>query len=141
MKNVKIIVIVLGLGGAALMLFMNMKKEEPIPDTPDTKTLWMCAACQKSLEWTLKEEVDYSHSAAPPLPCPSCKARELYRAQRCPECDTIFFAADVPNSTGKCPKCNPDLKPPPPPDIEDKEEAPDGSTPDATPVKKKVVAI
>lgn len=141
MKNLKVIIIVLGLGGAGLMFFMNMKKEEPIPDTPESKSLWMCNACQKTVEWTTKQEYENSGSAAPPLFCPSCKARELYRAQKCEQCGTVFFGADVPGSSGVCPKCHPDVKPAPPPEEEEKKQGEETATDEVTAPKRTMKAI
>lgn len=118
MKNLKIAIIVLALGGAGLMFFLNMKKVEAIPDSPESKSLWMCNACKKTVDWTARQEYENSGSAAPPLYCPSCKARELYRAQKCDNCGTAFFGTDVPGSSGVCEKCHPDIRPAAPPDDE-----------------------
>ena len=128
MKNLKIAIIVLALGFAGLMFFLNTKKVDAIPDTPESTSLWMCKACQKTVEWTSKQEYENSGSAAPPLFCPSCKVRELYRAQKCENCGTVFFGADLPGSSGVCPNCNRDVKPLPLPPEEEKHQ------PDETPV-------
>ncbi|QDV89938.1 hypothetical protein RAS2_10140 [Phycisphaerae bacterium RAS2] len=125
MQKVKIGIIVGALVLAGAITFMCNKDEEPIEVAPDDpKSPWLCAACNHQFEMNSKEEYQASQGVSnqmPPLNCPQCKAREAYRANVCGECSTWYFGAEVPNSSGVCPKCNPDAKPKPPEEIEEEE--------------------
>lgn len=131
MKAAKIGIAVALLVVAAIILWRYTLRAEQIPDTEETRALWMCSSdeCLHVFEMTAREEAEAQKLAEgqpwPPGVCPKCGKRTAYHAQKCPECETVFFGPEVEGWTGACPKCYPDEKPPeeyyP---IEEGEEAP-----------------
>lgn len=83
----------------------------------ETRTFWMCGGCGETADFTIKQVEALAREAGPPAPpmiCAKCKEKKVYRALKCPTCQTPYFGSDVPDSTGQCSKCFPDAKPPPP---------------------------
>ncbi|GJQ25859.1 MAG: hypothetical protein HBSAPP02_08910 [Phycisphaerae bacterium] len=126
MQKVKIGIIVGAIALAGIITFMCNKDQEPIEvAADDPKSPWLCAACNHQFELNSKEEFEAAQKVPnnlPPLLCPQCKARQAWRANICEECGTAYFGAEVPNSTGVCPKCHPDAKPKAPEDVEEEEQ-------------------
>lgn len=118
-QTVKIVIAVVALGAAVtITILFSGSGEDSQLVADETKTLWMCAGCSQTADLTIKEVETMTREAgpdAPPLNCPHCKEKKFYRAKRCEVCATVYFGAEVPGSTGVCPKCNPEAVPPPPP--------------------------
>ena len=115
--------------------------EEVAAKAEETKTLWMCGACSGTLDLTAKDVDVMAKEAGPPTPpliCAKCKEKKVYRAVRCSKCGSAYFSSDVPDSTGVCPKCNPDAKPPVIEEtVEEVAPAEDGKTESDTPTAPK----
>lgn len=133
MKGLKVGIIVVGFVAAALILWRFGTGKEAVPDTPETKNLWKCSdrECGHEYEMTAKQADDARRrefkegESWPPAICPKCGQQMAHRCQKCPDCGTVFFGPEVPGSTGACPKCYPDEKPPEPDlPVEEGEEAP-----------------
>lgn len=148
-QSVKIgIVVVLLVAAVIITVKFTLGGEEAAQVADETKTLWMCAGCADTSEFTVKQTTVMAREAGPPAPpliCAKCKEKKVYRAMRCDKCQTAYFTSDVPDATGVCPKCNPDYKPPivdEPTEEAPTEEGPAGEKDEATPVrvKKKVKA-
>ena len=126
MQKVKLGIIVGALVLAGVFTFICNKDQEPIEVAKDDpKSPWLCASCNHQFEMNSKEEYDASQNVPntmPPFICPQCKARQAWRANICEECGTAYFGSEVPNSTGVCPKCNPDAKPKPPEEVEEEQQ-------------------
>ena len=113
-KQVKIAVAVgiLVLSGGIFFWF-SRGGEEAAAKSDETRTFWMCSGCMASSDLTAKEVNSLAKESGtnqPPLVCQKCKEKKLYRAVKCAKCGTPYFTSDVPDSTGVCPKCNPDAK-------------------------------
>lgn len=139
MKQLKIGIIIVALSGAALIYFITRTGADPIPDTDESATEWMCQKCEHVFSLTAMAAGDEYVRAGgrPPLYCPACSEAHAYRVATCPTCGTKHFGFDVPGQPGVCPKCFPDEPYHDPlPKIEDpaapeKEKEPDWSDPQA----------
>lgn len=99
--------------GGVTFWFMRAP-EEAAAKGEETRTFWMCAGCQVTADLTARQVEAGAKEVGPPgypLACSKCKEKKLYRAVKCAKCGTPYFTSDVPDSTGMCPKCNPDAKP------------------------------
>lgn len=142
-QGVKIGIIVVALGGAGISYFVfGGSRDQFLATGDESKTLWMCQGCNEVIEISPKQVLDLateSGGSAPPYICSKCKEKKLYHALKCDKCSTVFFPAGVPDASGVCPKCNPDVKaqPPKPEDEEVVPQQPEGSEqPDIGPVRK-----
>jgi hypothetical protein len=136
----------IGVGGLAaaigIFVFFGGSEEAQLAK-PESMTLWMCAACGVTSDLTVKQAETLARESGPPAPplnCAKCKEKKVYRAGRCDKCQTPFFGSDVPDSSGQCPKCNPEAKPPSP--LPDEIEEPlteeeKADQPEGAPIKKK----
>jgi hypothetical protein len=125
-QRVKIAIIVVGFPLAALILWRCYPREV-VPNTPETKTLWRCTDkdCSHEFELTAKQVMDATMQGPPPIDCPKCKQKKAFSCQRCEKCGTVYFGVEVPGATGRCPKCEPEAKPPEPePQPEEGQPAP-----------------
>ena len=136
----------IGVGGlaAAIGIYFFFSGAETTQLTKsETMTLWMCAGCNVTLDLTVKQVEILGKESGPPAPpmiCAQCKEKKVYRALRCDKCQSPYFGTDVPDSSGQCPKCNPDAKPAP--SLPDEIEAPateeeKADQPQGAPVKKR----
>jgi len=109
-QNTKLIVGILALAAAVALFVFRGSGEEPLPDTDDTRTDWMCRVCKHNFSVTAKgfEEARVAAGGDSPLICQACSKREAYRVGTCPACGTKFFSTDVPDERGVCPKCHPE---------------------------------
>jgi hypothetical protein len=133
-KGLKIGIIVVGFVVAALFFWRFVSGKEASPDAPEeTKTLWKCSnrTCGHEYAMTAPQAEEARTKDAkegeawPPAVCPKCGQRTVYTCQKCEVCGTVFFGPEVPGSTGACPKCYPEVKPPPPDEpVEEGQEAP-----------------
>ena len=115
MKKLKVGIIVVCLAVAVTVTLVFSPTEEPIPDTDESQTQWMCRACSHVFMLTAREhaaETARGPEPSPPLYCPKCGKKEAYRAAKCSKCGTVYFGAQVPGATGACPKCYPRRSPP-----------------------------
>lgn len=110
MKSIKIAIIILALSGSVIVYFITRSGADPIPDTEESATEWMCRDCRHVFSLTAREAADeYARAEGrPPLFCPACGEKKAYRVATCPNCGTKYFGFDVPGETGACPKCFPD---------------------------------
>jgi len=108
-KHVKIGIIAVALGTAALLLMFRSNVAEPVPDTPETAVAYQCRICKTVFNLTptqVKAEVDRAGQDVP-LHCQSCSEKEAYRVATCDKCNGQYFGPEVPGSTGACPQCFP----------------------------------
>lgn len=137
------IVVAALLAAGAVFYFTSGTKEQAAAVADETKTLWMCTGCNEAADLSAKAVQDIakdSPGGAPPYACSKCKEKKLFRAMKCEKCGTVY-ATGAPDSTGVCPKCNPNYTPPPPPPDEEvaptsDEEKPEGGE-QAAPVRKR----
>lgn len=123
MKNLKVVFIVIALAAAGLITVMYGFREEPIPDTGENNSEWLCVACEHQFQMTPKEESEARKKGPVPFPptfCKECTKHEAYRAVPCKDCG-YFFSPGAPQASGKCPKCYPEA-PPMEEEWEDEEE-------------------
>ncbi|MCZ6697666.1 MAG: hypothetical protein O7D94_01890 [Planctomycetota bacterium] len=109
MKQAKIAIIVVALSGSALIYFITRSGADPIPDTPESATGWMCQGCEHVFSLTaMAAGEEYRRAGGqPPLFCPACNEKKAYRAATCMTCGTKYLGFG-PGRTGACPKCHPD---------------------------------
>ncbi len=113
MKNLKVVFIVVALAAAVLITVMYGLPGEPIPDTGENNSEWLCVACEHQFQLTPKEESEAGKKGPFPFPptlCKKCTKHEAYRAVRCDDCG-YFFTRGAPDSSGKCPRCYPEARP------------------------------
>ncbi|MHC4325619.1 MAG: hypothetical protein ACYSUX_15235 [Planctomycetota bacterium] len=106
----KIIILVLGFGGAVYMFGSWMLKGnvEDMQSVPEGKTLLVkCAAsdCEASYEMNLKEyyrqiDLKMATTSVPPIDCTKCGKPSIYKAKKCGNCNEAYFTV-----RDKCPKC------------------------------------
>jgi DNA-directed RNA polymerase subunit RPC12/RpoP len=128
-KSVKIAIIVIALG-SALVITLKMGGGEDAKQAvaEESRTSWLCGDCSHQLQLTALEVAEKMKvDGGAPLTCPQCSAKKVYRSLICDKCSTPYFSREVEGSSGVCPKCNPEAKPPPP-GAED--ELPPGAEPD-----------
>lgn len=102
---------------------------EPLADTPESNVKWRCADCDHTFDLSaLKSgEAQTRAQAKAPIHCEKCDKKMAYQVIACPACGTLFFGAEVPDSTGMCPKCNPEASPWKPTGEDDTLETPDAA--------------
>lgn len=110
MNRIKIAVGVIALIAAAAIFWMNSGGADPIPDTPESRTSWMCHACRQVFTLTAAEAAREEARAGGPSPlfCPACFEKEAYRVAQCETCGAYYFSSDVPGSSGRCETCYPE---------------------------------
>lgn len=106
-KTLKLVIAALCLVIAGLLFWWN--QGDPVSaDAPETKTAWMCAACDHIAELTAAEvSAAETRDGGIPLTCDACLEKRLYRVAVCPVCGAYFFGKEVPGSLGRCPVCFP----------------------------------
>lgn len=113
MKKIKIAAAVLTFLAAGLVFHANRAENaQVLPDTDESSTTWMCAACNKVYRLSAAEaEREAIRAGGPsPLICPACQAKKAFRAAECLTCKMLYFSADVPGSAGRCLRCYPRTK-------------------------------
>lgn len=109
MRRLKIAFVLVALPAAALIYWYLSSSEEAKAQADHTATAWKCIKCEHEFKLTAdqanKEAVRAGGSM--PLFCPSCAEKKAYRVAECLVCQTKYFSAKVPGSTGMCPKCYP----------------------------------
>jgi len=131
-KAAKLAIAVVLFAIAAVLAVRNLRGGHGVPDTPESRTQWMCSACLHPFQMTAREAEEAARRGPPPWPpafCPQCRAKKAYVAMRCPNCGTFFFGPEVEGYTGECPKCRPPPPPPPPPPEEDGSTVPEQPRP------------
>jgi hypothetical protein len=111
-KNLKVVFIVVALAAAVLITVMYGLRDEPIPDTGENNSEWLCAACDHQFQLTPKEESEAGKKGPFPFPptlCKKCNEHHAWRAVMCGECG-YFFSMGSPEASGKCPRCYPEAK-------------------------------
>lgn len=110
MKTLKISVAVVLLALAGAITIYHTSGGESVPDTPESRTQWMCAACGHPFQLTAREADEASRKGPQPWPpafCPKCQEKKAFVARRCRDCGTFFFGPEVEGHNGDCPACRP----------------------------------
>ncbi len=112
-KGLKIAFIVAALAAAAGITFLWGEDSGAVALVQGMKSAWKCAACGHPFELTpLQEGAAVELSRGEPIHCPECSKTTAWRLMACMRCGTLFFPPDVPEQSGQCPKCPPELQPP-----------------------------
>jgi hypothetical protein len=85
---------------------------DDIPDTPESRTAWLCEKCEHTVELTAKEQFDLAEKAAEwsrntegkevisarraALHCPACSQVSLLQAGKCVACQKIYDPRSAP---------------------------------------------
>lgn len=109
MPNTKVIIAGVAFAAAVVIFFMRGSGDEAVPDTDDSRTNWICLACQKPFTLTASEYESESVRANSTglLYCPGCSEQKGVRAATCATCQTMFATMDAEGTSLGCPKCNP----------------------------------
>lgn len=117
-NKVKMIIIILALGGAVLIGLWAYKTRSgniaDIKSVPEGETVWVkCSnpACGATYEMGLKEyyqkvEEKVAFRTIPPIDCEKCGEESVYKAIKCKNCGEVFFPYEGSKDIeDKCPKC------------------------------------
>jgi len=107
--NTKVIIAGVAFAAAVAIFFLRGSGEEAVPNTDDTRTQWVCLACQKPFTLTASE---YESAAVKSnntglLHCPACSELKGVRAATCGLCQEMFATMDAEGNPAQCLKCNP----------------------------------
>lgn len=113
MKSVKIAIIVVALAAALFITLWTRSEGEPPPQAAESNVTWKCRDCGAVFELTSKasQEALAKAGGKPPIECGRCNKVEAYMPLSCIICNEYILGADVPGSTGRCPRCEPDAEP------------------------------
>jgi len=116
-KGIKIGMAIVLLATVGVITWRHRLRPEPIPNEEVIQTTWMCSDNECKHVFTLtSKEIEAARSAEPqpwpPAFCSKCKERTAYQTLKCEKCGTLYFSQEVKGSSGACPKCFPDTKPP-----------------------------
>lgn len=109
MKNIKVIIAGVAIVAALAIFIFVGKGEEGVPDTEDTRTQWICLACQKPFTLTAAEFEKASSSSGKGylVKCPECSELKGVRAAQCASCQNMFAMTDAEGQDTPCAKCHP----------------------------------
>ncbi len=113
MKNLKVAFIVVALAAAVLITVLYRVRDEPISNSGEHNSDWLCNACEHQFQLTPTEEFEVREKGPFPFPptlCKKCQEHQAWRAKPCKKCGA-FFAMGSPQASGACPKCYPALPP------------------------------
>ncbi len=136
MKSLKIAIIVVALAAALLITVFAGSDEGPPAVTQEDYINWKCRVCGGVFSLSPQEnrEALAAVGGKAPITCKRCGKVEAYLPIPC-TCGELILGADVPGSTGRCPKCEPNAEPiydePPP-----QEYAPGETPADAPPPER-----
>lgn len=109
------LVVAVLLGGAAVALGWRLWPSDSGAKVVETRgeTVFMCKDCGHSFEPTdsqMRNDPNFQlrPARASIMTCPSCGKAAAREAERCPECDTVFFAVYdslEPSDKNRCPQC------------------------------------
>jgi len=121
MKNTIYAIVIVACLLVAVVVFVKTRSggsSGGIDSISDTEQYWVkCRACNATYEMSQKEyyrELSERTQAGgamamnitPPLTCRKCSKNTLFRAEKCPNCNEIFFTGEVKNDfSDRCPKC------------------------------------
>jgi len=119
MKNTIYAIIIAACLLVAVLVFVKTRSggSGGVDSISDTEQVWMkCRACNGSFQMSRKqyykdinEKVTASATAmmfTPPLTCQKCQKNSAFLAEKCPNCNEVFFPGSVPNDyPDRCPKC------------------------------------
>ena len=99
-----------GIGLLLLVFFvrsLGASADEPLPNTPESETQWMCRACRHAFRLTARAAHRAMRAGGKTMPiyCPECGKLNAWRAARCGIHGLLYFVADVPGFPGRCPRC------------------------------------
>jgi len=108
-NKTKVIIAGVALVAALGVFIMVGSGEEAIPDTDDTRTQWICLACQKSFTLTAAEFDTASQSSGKSflVKCPECSDLKGVRAAQCAGCQNQFALTNADGEDTPCTKCQP----------------------------------
>ncbi len=113
-KGLKIAFIVVALAAAAGIPFFWGKDPGAVALADDVKGAWQCTECAHRFDLTAREEQSaIERTGGEPIHCAGCAKKAAWRLMACMRCGTLFFPPDVPEQSGRCPKCPPELQPRP----------------------------
>ena len=109
MKNTKVIIAGVALVAALGIYFFVGSGVEAVPDTDDTRTTWICLACEKPFTLTAAEFEDASRSSGKAylVVCPACSELKGVRSAQCAACQNQFALTNAEGEDTTCKKCQP----------------------------------
>jgi len=117
MKNVLLLVLLVGLTGLAGYFFVRGDPERKIPDTAESATTWICTECKKTISLTARQvetllnspdKVRRGEQYDPKLIvfwCDDCKKFSVVRAWFCEDHKVWSWYKDPDGRPGGCPEC------------------------------------
>ena len=121
MKNVIYAIVIVACILVAVLVFVKTRSgggSTGIDSMSDTEQVWMkCRSCNATYEMSHKEYLKQIAEKAkaggatammftPPLTCAKCSKNSAFLAEKCPNCNEIFFTGSIPNDfPDRCPKC------------------------------------
>lgn len=115
------VVLLLALGGVTWRFFGD--RSEPLPDTPESTTVWVCETCGHTEELTAKQLAEARSKAEVSrsmqegnrrtstretlLLCPECKTLTMACGNKCTVCGKGILGGE----SGMCPTCAKSHKP------------------------------
>jgi len=109
MKALKITIAALALL-AAILITLWTRAEAPPASADASSSTWKCRLCGAVFELAAQDAQAALANAGgqPPILCTQCAKLEAYRPVPCITCREWIFGGEVPGSTGRCPRCQPD---------------------------------
>ena len=114
-KKLMLVVIFGCLGLSAVIWGVSRSGSSGVESLEEGVLFWVgCAKCGHKYQmdrkdyYTSLQKANYGWSEnVPPLECPECGARSVYRAHECPECGSFYFhgAAGEGEFADKCTRC------------------------------------
>lgn len=112
MKKVKLGIIVVALGAAAIISFLTGEDQGSIANVDDYRSAWKCVKCEHKFDLTEREaQLAEEKAGGSPIHCAECGKIKAYRLASCLRCGTMFFGPEVPGGSSDCPKCPKHKKP------------------------------
>ncbi len=117
MKNVLLLVLLLGVAGLAGWFFVRGDPEKKLPDTAESATQWICVQCKKKIDLTARQFEEWRKSpdkirrdpnydaSQVVFWCDDCKKFSVVRAFFCREHNLWYWTKDPEGRTGSCPEC------------------------------------
>lgn len=131
MKNTKVIIAGVALVAALGIFIFVGSGVEAVPDTDDTRTPWICLACQKTFTLTAAEFESASAKTGKAylVACPECSEVKGVRSAQCAACQNQFALTNADGEDTPCNKCQPATvnaqRPDEPPPTEEAPAAPE----------------
>ncbi len=115
-KNILLLVVLLGVLGAAGWFFVRGDPEKEYPTEASSNTMWKCTKCGWEVELTAAEVQDWLNSddkvrkdrsmgRITVFWCPQCQEFTVVRAEKCSRHNIYFCTKTVDGTRLDCPKC------------------------------------